>query len=210
MKAVFNGHDHVYQRTHQIDKDGNQVSNGIYNVTVSGGNSMRWQESLWMAKFLNKYKGNDATDVPLVGIWPGWQGAVYMMINGDKAIIEEFNSDSNYRKDDSFIMTVENTSLNYDKNSMNLSKIENYPNPFNPECYIPLEISNNKSSNNTKIKIYNILGQVVREVITNNASNSVYWDGRDNLRKEVSSGMYFYETIINNKTQNCKKMLMLK
>ncbi|MFH1612254.1 MAG: T9SS type A sorting domain-containing protein, partial [bacterium] len=85
----------------------------------------------------------------------------------------------------------------------------NYPNPFNPECYIPLEITNNKSQN-IKIKIYNILGQVVREVITNNANNSVYWDGRDNLGKEVSSGMYFYETIVDNKTQNCKKMLMLK
>ncbi|MFH1613225.1 MAG: T9SS type A sorting domain-containing protein [bacterium] len=93
----------------------------------------------------------------------------------------------------------------------NNSKINtlNYPNPFNPECYIPIEITNNKSQN-IKIKIYNILGQVIREVITNNANNSVYWDGRDNLGKEVSSGMYFYETIIDNKTQNCKKMLMLK
>ncbi|MFH1613197.1 MAG: T9SS type A sorting domain-containing protein, partial [bacterium] len=93
-------------------------------------------------------------------------------------------------------------------NSMN-NKILSYPNPFNPECYIPIEITNNKSQN-IKIKIYNILGQVVREVMTNNANNSVYWDGRDNLGKEVSSGMYFYETIIDNKTLNCKKMLMLK
>ncbi|MFH1612540.1 MAG: T9SS type A sorting domain-containing protein, partial [bacterium] len=89
--------------------------------------------------------------------------------------------------------------------------IANYPNPFNPECYIPIEKTNNKSLiSNIKIKIYNILGQVVREVMTNNANNSIYWDGRDNLGKEVSSGMYFYETIVNNKTQNCKKMLMLK
>ncbi|MFH1613219.1 MAG: gliding motility-associated C-terminal domain-containing protein, partial [bacterium] len=96
---------------------------------------------------------------------------------------------------------------NSKKNKISFS----YPNPFNPECYIPIEIPNNKSSiSNIKIKIYNILGQVVREVITNNANSSVYWDGRDNLGKEVSSGMYFYETIINNKTQNCKKMLMLK
>ncbi|MFH1612908.1 MAG: T9SS type A sorting domain-containing protein, partial [bacterium] len=101
---------------------------------------------------------------------------------------------------------------NIDKKIFYNNKIGNsYPNPFNPECYIPLEITNNKSSNiNAKIKIYNILGQVVREVITNNANNSVYWDGRDNLGKEISSGMYFYETIIDNKTQNCKKMLMLK
>ncbi|MFH1612705.1 MAG: T9SS type A sorting domain-containing protein [bacterium] len=93
-------------------------------------------------------------------------------------------------------------------NSSNNKKLS-YPNPFNPECYIPLEITNNKSQN-VKIKIYNILGQVVREVISSNANNSIYWDGRDNLGKEVSSGMYFYETIVNNKTQNCKKMLMLK
>ncbi|MFH1612183.1 MAG: gliding motility-associated C-terminal domain-containing protein [bacterium] len=87
--------------------------------------------------------------------------------------------------------------------------ILNYPNPFNPECYIPLENSEFKIQN-LKLRIYNILGQVIREIIANNANNSVYWDGRDNLGKELSSGMYFYEIIVDNKAQSCKKMLMLK
>ncbi|MFH1612199.1 MAG: T9SS type A sorting domain-containing protein [bacterium] len=105
-------------------------------------------------------------------------------------------------------LNQQNVSIDKTTNNSKIN-IANYPNPFNPECYIPIEISNNKSQN-IKIKIYNILGQVVREVISSNANNSVYWDGRDNLGKEVSSGMYFYETIVDNKTQNCKKMLMLK
>ncbi|MFH1612534.1 MAG: M6 family metalloprotease domain-containing protein [bacterium] len=106
-----------------------------------------------------------------------------------------------------FSVKINTANSIFSNTTMSINK--SYPNPFNPECYIPLEIANNKSQN-VKIKIYNILGQVVREVITNNTNNSVYWDGRDNLGKEVSSGMYFYETIVNNKSLNCKKMLMLK
>ena len=86
-----------------------------------------------------------------------------------------------------------------------------YPNPFNPECYIPIEMNSEKlNGKNVKLKIYNILGQVVREINSSNATNSIYWDGRDNFGKEVSSGMYFYETMVNNQIQGYKKMLMLK
>ncbi|MFH1612250.1 MAG: FlgD immunoglobulin-like domain containing protein [bacterium] len=127
-----------------------------------------------------------------------------LYVLGDKIYVADGNSGSiNVLEDDG-------TSICKMTNNAKMNTL-NYPNPFNPECYIPLELSNNKSPiSNIKIKIYNILGQVVREVITNNANNSVYWDGRDNSGKEVSSGMYFYETIINNKTINCKKMLMQK
>jgi len=35
----------------------------------------------------------------------------------------------------------------------------------------------------------------VREINSSNATNSIYWDGRDNFGKEVSSGMYFVQVI---------------
>jgi flagellar hook assembly protein FlgD len=46
------------------------------------------------------------------------------------------------------------------------------------------------------VKIYNILGQVVREIECSkaNVQNSrVYWDGRDSTGLEVPAGVYFYE-----------------
>jgi hypothetical protein len=70
-----------------------------------------------------------------------------------------------------------------------------YPNPLNPECYIPVNVKGKRQ--NVKCKIYNILGQLVREIeITNfqsQISKSIYWDGRDSRGLEVPAGVYFYE-----------------
>jgi hypothetical protein len=70
-----------------------------------------------------------------------------------------------------------------------------YPNPFNPECYIPVNIKGKRE--NVKCKIYNILGQLVREIeisdLSSQISNSIYWDGRDSRGLEVPTGVYFYE-----------------
>jgi hypothetical protein len=67
-----------------------------------------------------------------------------------------------------------------------------YPNPFNPECYIPVNVK--CKMQNVKCKIYNILGQLVRVI---KASESKifpgYWDGKDNRGSEMPSGVYFYE-----------------
>jgi outer membrane protein assembly factor BamB len=70
-----------------------------------------------------------------------------------------------------------------------------YPNPLNPECYIPIDVKGRVK--NARCKIYNILGQLVREIEISNLSSqvpkSVYWDGRDSQGLEVPAGIYFYE-----------------
>jgi hypothetical protein len=66
-----------------------------------------------------------------------------------------------------------------------------YPNPFTPECYIPI---NAKSKiQDAKCKIYNILGQLVREIKILNTSGAVYWDGKNTHGLGVPRGVYFYE-----------------
>jgi hypothetical protein len=71
----------------------------------------------------------------------------------------------------------------------------NYPNPFNPECYIP--INTKGKVKDVKCKIYNILGQLVREIEYSNGQefkgSRLYWDGRDSRGLEVPAGVYFYE-----------------
>jgi hypothetical protein len=70
-----------------------------------------------------------------------------------------------------------------------------YPNPFNPKRYILLNVSSKRQ--NVKCKIYNILGQLVREIefskVQELKDSRVYWDGRDTRGMEVPSGIYFYE-----------------
>jgi hypothetical protein len=73
--------------------------------------------------------------------------------------------------------------------------LSSYPNPFNPECYIPVNVK--WKMQNVKCKIYNILGQLVKEIecsrVQGLRDSKVYWDGKDSQGLEVPSGVYFYE-----------------
>jgi hypothetical protein len=75
------------------------------------------------------------------------------------------------------------------------NKLAPYPNPFNPECYIPLDKRTKKQE--VRCKIYNILGQLVREIecsrVQELQGSGAYWDGKDNRGLEVPAGVYFYE-----------------
>ena len=75
--------------------------------------------------------------------------------------------------------------------------LPNYPNPFNPETWIPYHLAR---SAHVSILIHNILGQPVRrlEIGRRHAgryierSQAAYWDGRNNAGELVTSGIYFY------------------
>ena len=75
--------------------------------------------------------------------------------------------------------------------------LQNFPNPFNPETWIPYKLAQNAS---VTVRIYNLKGQSIRTIElgpktagTYLAKNrAVYWDGRDNVGEKVASGMYFY------------------
>jgi flagellar hook assembly protein FlgD len=87
------------------------------------------------------------------------------------------------------------------ENSIKSSQVKNrervmfYPNPFNPECYILVNAKGKMK--NVKCKIYNILGQLVREIESSRVQgfkdSRVYWDGKDSRGMEVPNGIYFYE-----------------
>jgi hypothetical protein len=66
-----------------------------------------------------------------------------------------------------------------------------YPNPFNPSTTIKFGIANDTD---TRIQIYNMRGQVVRELLDRQLKSgnySVVWDGKDSLNRTLSSGTYY-------------------
>jgi hypothetical protein len=75
---------------------------------------------------------------------------------------------------------------------------QNYPNPFNPETWIPFQIP---EASRVVVRIYDVMGRLVRELDLGeketgyylDRSRAVYWDGRNDLGEEVSSGVYFYQ-----------------
>lgn len=86
---------------------------------------------------------------------------------------------------------------------------QNYPNPFNPLTEI--EYSLLKPAVVT-VQIYNLLGQEVRMLVNERqatGSHSVFWDGKNEQGKSVSSGIYFYRLTVNGVSQT-KRMVLLK
>ena len=92
--------------------------------------------------------------------------------------------------------------------------LANYPNPFNPETWIPYQLA---ESAEVTLTIYDINGQLVRRLamghqaagMYRSRSRAAYWDGRNHLGESVASGLYFYSLTADNFTAT-RRMLILK
>ena len=92
--------------------------------------------------------------------------------------------------------------------------LANYPNPFNPETWIPYHLAN---PSNVQITIYDARGSVVRQLdlghqregYYTSRNRAAYWDGRNDFGERVASGVYFYHLRADNMSL-LRKMLILK
>ena len=90
----------------------------------------------------------------------------------------------------------------------------NYPNPFNPETWIPYRLAEDAF---VTLTIYDQTGQVVRTLdvghqiasVYENRSRAIYWDGRNQVGEQVASGVYFYHLSAGDYSAT-RKMLILK
>ncbi len=100
------------------------------------------------------------------------------------------------------VVSVENTLL------------ANYPNPFNPETWIPYQLS---ESADVSVSIYSVNGHLVRRLelghqsagVYRSRSRAAYWDGRNAFGERVASGLYFYTLTAGDFTAT-RKMLIRK
>jgi len=94
------------------------------------------------------------------------------------------------------------------------SLMANYPNPFNPETWIPFELSKNTK---VEIMIYSSSGQLVRRLDLGHKpagiyivrDKSAYWDGKNEAGESVSSGVYFY-TLVTPEFFQTRKLVILR
>jgi hypothetical protein len=87
--------------------------------------------------------------------------------------------------------------------------LQNFPNPFNPvtaiEYFLP-------QTANVRIDILNVLGQRVRILVAGQrpaGSHRIIWDGKDDLNRQVPSGVYIYQ-LTTGKYRESRKMLLLR
>ena len=91
---------------------------------------------------------------------------------------------------------------------------QNFPNPFNPETWIPYQL---EKSADVSLQIYDTSGGIVRTIDLGfksqgfymTRSTAAYWDGRNNMGEQVASGVYFY-SLQTPDFSATRKMLILK
>ena len=92
--------------------------------------------------------------------------------------------------------------------------LPNYPNPFNPETWIPYRLAEDAF---VTLTIYDGSGRVVRTLdvghrtaaFYESRSKAIYWDGRNEFGEGVASGVYFYHLSAGDYSAT-RKMLILK
>ena len=94
------------------------------------------------------------------------------------------------------------------------SLMQNFPNPFNPETWIPYYLAEDAS---VTVQIYNVTGELIRSINVGkqaagaytNRQRAVYWDGKDTTGQSVASGVYFYQLLAGDFSET-RRMVVIK
>ena len=113
-----------------------------------------------------------------------------------------------------FIDTITAPILAEDVNHQQTKLFPNYPNPFNPETWIPYQLA---SSTDVKVHIYSSDGRLIRTLelghqqagVYQNRNKAAYWNGKNDLGERVASGIYYY-TLSAGKFSATRRMVILK
>ena len=92
--------------------------------------------------------------------------------------------------------------------------LANFPNPFNPDTYIPYQLH---APAHVRLNIYDVLGALVREIDLGyratgqylTSTSAAHWDGRNHRGERVSSGVYLYRLQAGPAAQ-VRKMVLVK
>ncbi|HEX28622.1 TPA: T9SS type A sorting domain-containing protein, partial [Candidatus Poribacteria bacterium] len=92
--------------------------------------------------------------------------------------------------------------------------LPNYPNPFNPETWIPFQLAEDAD---VTIRIYDLRGNLIKTLdlghlkagYYTSRSSAAHWDGRNELGERVASGVYIYRMKVGDKAFT-GKMVILK
>ena len=190
---------------------GNRVSAGS-TVDLNGDGAVSILDLILAAQAI----GNTTASAAPVALNPDLIGAIGAE-SVDAATIEAWIAQARLEDDGSlaFKQGIENlqallASLIPEETAL----LANYPNPFNPETWIPYQLA---ESAEVTLTIYDMNGQLVRRLAVGyqaagmyrNRSRAVYWDGRNHLGESVASGLYFY-TLTAGEFSATRRMLILK
>ncbi len=182
------------------------------DIRPSIGEVERWQLSV---------NGKQGSSAKLVfgGISEVPTSYAVFLVDGVHATFVDLRKDSTYE----FTQPTNNTSITIlvgspekvEKEAQSVLPVSyelsrNFPNPFNPTTNFALRIP---ASSYVTVIVYNVLGQAVKEIFSGKLDAGQYWmswDGRNEIQKNVSSGMYYCRMDVAGKKPFVIKMLLLK
>ena len=111
--------------------------------------------------------------------------------------IDQLGANSNRSNQEEMVLDVLQAILP-EKLPTQTQLLANYPNPFNPETWIPFELSQDSQ---VAISIYDLQGQLIRQLELGmvmagrcvRADQAAYWDGKTEAGEMIASGTYFYQ-----------------
>ena len=94
------------------------------------------------------------------------------------------------------------------------SLMQNFPNPFNPETWIPYYLAEAAS---ITVRIYTVKGELIRSINVGKKAagaytsrqRAVYWNGKDDTGQSVGSGVYFYQLLADDFSET-RRMVVMK
>jgi len=165
-------------------------TNNYWNTETSGQGSSEMGEGRTTVEMIYPYAANTYVDWDFAEIW---------------SVDETHEANDGYPYLTDVTLSVEDDVVEV----VERNRLYNYPNPFNPETTISFSL---QSAGEVSLEIYNIRWQRVKTLLSGYrkaGEHAVVWDGKNDLGRSVSSGIYFYR-MINPEYEKVRKMLLLK
>ena len=104
---------------------------------------------------------------------------------------------------------IEDESPVLEAGNLKFELLQNYPNPFNPRTQITYRLP---VASEVDLTVFNLLGQRIKTLVRqkqDSGSYTVEWDGKDDLGRDVASGIYLFRLSAENFEQ-VRKMILLR
>ena len=188
------------------------LDGSVVTLTLNGA---KYERSIWKIRDAVTVSGINAVTIP-------WNQPDR---TSDTEITVELEFDGNIDTDSTLTFTVGTDAIaNYSGAALTAQVavtadrenflLANFPNPFNPETWIPYQLA---KPTEVTITIYAVNGRMVRRLLLGyqaagvyqTRSRAAYWDGRNAFGEPVASGVYFY-TLTTEDFTATRKMLIRK
>ncbi|MDP8209942.1 MAG: C25 family cysteine peptidase [Candidatus Stygibacter australis] len=183
-----------------------QAGDGIY-LSKNGGMNFVKVHNLNGETHANKVWTNIVLDISAIAANLTWDLNSHYVIKFQHYDNEIINEDG-FAFDD--IQVYSSAREKSEENFGNaVTSLKSYPNPFNPQTTLSFNLNENTEIN---LSVYNIKGQLVRELINEHleeGNHSVIWDGRNASGKTTSTGIYFARLKARN-LDITKKIILIK